>query len=182
LIKAGKPVGIIALILGLYWIGYQVFREQFLSLFISFTLAFAGMLAIYFSYSKSDNSWKKILLAGLGLRLLLMLAVPNMSEDYVRFLWDGELVRLDEDPYKLKPSEWVEEKGAVSALQTQLFEEMNSPDYFSVYPPLNQLIFWISAKAMNGFVWNGYYTLRSILILFDVLTFFSLLNPPLFSD
>lgn len=176
LIKAGKPVGILALILGVYWIGYQVFREQFLSLFISFTMAFAGMLAIYFSLSKSDNSWNKIFLAGLGLRLLLMLAVPNLSEDFVRFLWDGELVRLGEDPYKLKPSEWIEENEDVSAIQAQLFEEMNSPDYFSVYPPLNQLIFWVSAKAMNGFVWNGYFTLRFILILFEVMTFFSLLK------
>lgn len=174
--KAGLLAGTVALIIAIYWLGYQVLREDFFSLFLGFVVAFSGMLAIYFSYSKADTSWKKIFWLGLGLRLCLLFSVPNLSEDYLRFLWDGELVRLGEDPYRLKPSEWMEETGNASALQAQLFEAMNSPDYYSVYPPLNQLVFWIAAEAMSGFVWNGYYTLRLLLLFFETFTFFALLK------
>jgi Gpi18-like mannosyltransferase len=48
---------------------------------------------------------------------------------------------------------------------------MNSPAYFSVYPPLHQVIFWISAMPGENLLYN-LVTIRFIIIAFDVLNIF----------
>jgi len=159
------------LILTLTWILFllaQVPREEFGLTFLLFTLAFVGMMGLFF-LSGEKISFRKILLAGLLLRLAVFWFAPRWSEDYVRFLWDGELLKLGQNPYELTPREWQEGNiDPENAYLNQLFENLNSPDYYSVYPPLNQAVFWLGAKASMGFVWNGYYAIRLILVLGEI--------------
>lgn len=146
----------------------QVPREEFGLTFLLFTLAFAGMLGLFF-LSGEKISCRKTLLAGLLLRFAVFWFVPNWSDDFVRFLWDGELLKSGQNPYTLTPREWQEANvNPDNAYGNQLFENLNSPDYYSVYPPLNQAIFWLGAKASMGFVWNGYYAIRLILLLGEI--------------
>lgn len=146
----------------------KVSREEFGLTFLLFTFAFAGMLGLFF-LSGEKLSFRKTLLAGLLLRFAVFWFVPNWSDDFVRFLWDGELLKMGQNPYELTPREWQEGNfDPENAYLNQLFENLNSPDYYSVYPPLNQAIFWLGAKASMGFVWNGYYAIRVILLLGEI--------------
>lgn len=146
----------------------QVPREAFGLTFLLFSMAFAGLAGLFF-LAGEKLSFRKILLAGLLLRLAVFPFAPQWSDDFVRFLWDGELLKIGQNPYDQTPREWQE--GNVdpdNAYRNLLFENLNSPDYYSVYPPLNQVIFWLGAKASMGFVWNGYFTLRLILLLGEI--------------
>lgn len=146
----------------------QVPREEFGLTFLLFTLAFSGMVGLFFLVGEKI-SLRKILLTGLLLRFAVFWFVPNWSDDYVRFLWDGELLKSGQNPYTFTPREWQEANvDPYNAYGNQLFENLNSPDYYSVYPPLNQAIFWLGAKASMGFVWNGYYAIRLILVLGEI--------------
>jgi hypothetical protein len=76
---------------------------------------------------------------------------------------------MGQNPYEFSPREWKEgDFYPDHAYHNQLFENLNSPDYYSVYPPLNQAIFCLGAKASMGFVWNGYFTIRLILVLGEI--------------
>lgn len=146
----------------------QVPREAFGLTFLLFSMAFAGLAGLFF-LAGEKLSFRKILLAGLLLRLAVFPFAPQWSDDFVRFLWDGELLKIGQNPYDQTPREWQE--GNIdpdNAYRNLLFENLNSPDYYSVYPPLNQVIFWLGAKASMGFVWNGYFTLRLILLLGEI--------------
>jgi hypothetical protein len=154
----------------------QVPRENFLVTFLLFSGAFACLLGIYLGWDKEEVlPFRQLLLLGLLLRVSVFFFVPQWSEDAARFLWDGELLRLGHNPYLQTPAEWQgKESGPVGDFGRQLFEAMNSPDYYSVYPPLNQVFFWFGAQLAQGNVLQGYLALRVLLLLGEVGVFYLL--------
>ncbi len=73
----------------------------------------------------------------------LVFAFPNLSDDIYRFYWDGIIVNHGMSPYKYLPSQLMNE-GVIG--NKPLFELLNSQEYYSVYPPVNQLLYWLSYK------------------------------------
>jgi len=126
--------------------------------------------------SEKELSFRQILVFGLLMRVSLFFFAPQWSEDAARFLWDGELLRLGQNPYLLTPADWqVQGEGPAGAYGKQLFESMNSPDYYSVYPPLNQAFFWLGAQLAQGNVLQGYLGLRLLLLLGELGVFYLLI-------
>lgn len=84
-------------------------------------------------------------------RLLLLLAPPQLSDDYYRFIWDGRLLANGFNPYLYLPSAIV---NSIPGINEALFQQLNSPDYYTVYPPLNQAMFglaaWLSPDNLAG--------------------------------
>lgn len=128
---------------------------------IAYTLQrtqFAGLLGLYFlavwGYSLRIKSLpatgshpdRFLLLAAVLFRVILLLAPPNLSDDYARFIWDGRLLVHGFNPYLYLPRSLVGSNIAEAAnLTPDLFARLNSPDYFTVYPPLNQAFFGLAA-------------------------------------
>ncbi len=83
---------------------------------------------------------------GLGvlLRFVLLFSVPNFSDDYARFLWDGHLINAGIHPFAHTPEYWMQQPGQVPGLSPELFAKLNSPRYYTVYPPVCQLFFAFS--------------------------------------
>jgi hypothetical protein len=160
------------LFIGIIVLGYFIPRADFLHLFLLFTFAFVCMLFLG-KFFPDKASWKWIFFAGLILRLSLLNATPNLSEDYVRFLWDGEMLRQGTNPYLKTPAEFeAQAPDSDNGYLSQLYADLNSPDYYSVYPPLNQALFYLSSVASHGEVKNGFVGLRVILILGEIAVFF----------
>lgn len=146
----------------------QVPRENFPLTLALFTVAFGGMLGCYF-LSDSKFSFWWLLGVGVFFRVSIFFLAPQWSEDGVRFLWDGELLRQGQIPYQMTPAQVQEQQGEEeSGYRTQLFEELNSPHYYSVYPPLNQLLFWGAAQFAQGQLEKGYLALRFLLLFGEV--------------
>ncbi|MDI1322374.1 MAG: glycosyltransferase 87 family protein [Algoriphagus sp.] len=154
-----------------YFLGNLIPRTDFQSTVGLYVILF-GLMFLVFSLAGENTPWFFIFIAGILLRFSLFLAIPQWSEDYTRFLWDGELMRIQENPYSEKPTEFLENHPQeASGILKQLFPLLNSPEYYSVYPPLNQGIFWLSAKAANGTIANGIISLRMLLILGEIAVF-----------
>ena len=172
-LKRGFKVASVVLLAGALLLLAQVPRENFGLTVLLFSLAFGGMLGSYL-LSGEEVNFKRLLLLGIVLRGCLFFFEPNWSEDGARFLWDGELLRQGENPYGLTPTQVLEQQGQGSGLGTQLFQDLNSPNYYSVYPPLNQAIFWLGALAAQGTVAQGYLAMRCMLLLGEIGVFYLL--------
>lgn len=171
--KRGIKVASVVLLAGALLLLAQVPRENFGLTLLLFSLAFGGMLGSYLLAGEQVD-FKRLLLLGIILRGCLFFFEPNWSEDGARFLWDGELLRQGQNPYGLTPTQVQEQQGEESVLGAQLFQDLNSPNYYSVYPPLNQAFFWLGALAAQGSVAQGYLALRCLLLLGEISVFYLL--------
>jgi alpha-1,6-mannosyltransferase len=107
--------------------------------------------------------WKEILFCGIAFRLIFLFSEPTLSDDIHRFLWDGYLLSEQYNPYLHKPSEMV----IHSEDSKELLGKMNSPEYHSLYPPINEGI-WSIAWMTGGSNYSRTIILRFIILLFEV--------------
>ncbi len=136
-----NPSRIILLVFfsALYFLNYVPRQSDFVLILIPYVLAFSGYLWICF---KSNLSLSHLFLIALASRMLLIPSVPNLSDDIYRFIWDGSLIWDGISPYRYVPSQIIHE-GFNS--YTGLYDKLNSPNYYSVYPPISQFYFWIAS-------------------------------------
>ncbi|MBO6494479.1 MAG: hypothetical protein JJ909_15825 [Roseivirga sp.] len=146
------------------YIGYFVPRESTVQLISAFTLFFGAIVVIC---KKLDNGEEELAYYwGMLLRVLLIASVPKLSDDIFRFVWDGRLLTSLEDPYKHLPAYFLDQN--IEGVDQALFAKLNSKEYFSVYPPLNQVIFFIGALfSPNSIIWSTV-VIRIILLLFEL--------------
>ncbi|MFM1878554.1 MAG: hypothetical protein RLZZ241_1420 [Bacteroidota bacterium] len=109
-------------------------------------------------------------IVGILFRLVFLLATPNLSPDYFRFLWDGNLVLLGHNPYISTPLEWsAQTQGLFPAAQELLsgMSELNAQHY-SNYPPINQYFFALAVLVGGKTVIGGVIGIRLLLLLADL--------------
>lgn len=165
---------LIAFFLGLGLIVYVLPREDFFSNLFAFFFAFGAYLWMVQNAKKGHLSLKTGILIGIVARFLLLYSVPSLSDDFYRFFFDGHLLLRGHNPYQLSPKDWVLIHGnEETAYLNMLLDGMNSPTYYSVYPPLHQLFFGIAALSGESLFWNTL-LLRLILIGFEGMNFYLL--------
>lgn len=166
----------ILMLAGVYFLGNIIPRTDFQTVLGLFVLLF-GLMFLIFALAEEKTPWFFIFISGLLIRFSLFLAIPQWSEDYARFLWDGEVLRMEENPYTETPRQFLENHQLEStAILDQLFPLLNSPDYFSVYPPLNQGVFWLAATASGAQIAKGIISLRLLLLLGEIAVFMVLIR------
>ena len=161
-----KRAGVLLLMLLLYfYIGNFLDRRNFPFLIVEISALFVGYIFL-FQQNKAWH-WKQILLIGLLFRLAFLVTIPNLSDDYFRFIWDGHLAVNGVNPYDYLPTEVAIEfpnKG-------ELLAGMNSPNYYSVYPPFTQAIYafgvWLSPNSILGNI----IVLRLLIIASECISF-----------
>ena len=83
----------------------------------------------------------------IGLRLVFLLAIPNLSQDFYRFIWDGRLILSGLNPYLTTPNDLLFSQPDLFPQMKTLFDGMGplSAGHYSNYPPIHQLPFIIAA-------------------------------------
>ena len=114
-------------------------REDFGLLMGCVTALFVLYLFLVKQLRTFQLSW--IVLIAILLRIPLFLSPPTLSDDVYRFLWDGRCVEQGYNPYLDIPADLAQASGTPIDPTGELIEKMNSPLYYSVYTPINQLIF-----------------------------------------
>ncbi|MCM4155542.1 mannosyltransferase [Gramella sp. AN32] len=143
--------------------------------FIKLAGLYLGLFFLSFKLiqMQKHNFW---FLAGAALlfRLVFMFALPNLSQDYFRFIWDGRLIASGMNPYQFIPDNIIGSSNLVIAQASELIKGMGSLNAgnYSNYAPLNQLIFavagFLSAKSILG----SAIIFRIVIILADFGTLF----------
>ncbi len=125
-------------------------------------MAWLTFFFCYFWIVRMDSHFRLLLGLGILARLLLFFSMPGLSDDVYRFLWDGQLLNLGINPFQFRPEELI------GVMDPELYKLLNSPSYYSVYPPFNQALFWIATKIGGHNLLFGTNILRSFLLLAEV--------------
>lgn len=164
--KIGLPlqIGAAGISLAAYvWLGYFASREDPPLLIGIFTLLFA----LYFLVVRAKLFDGKIA-QGLGIALVfraaLIISTPNISDDFYRYIWDGVLFTNGVNPYSVLPSALINSTPAIPGITASLFHHLNSPEYYSVYPPICQYIFALSAKIGSGSLLPSVIAIRCVVL------------------
>jgi alpha-1,6-mannosyltransferase len=82
-----------------------------------------------------------ILLGALLLRLPLLPLPPTLSDDVLRYLWDGKVAAAGLNPYALPPA-----AGQLAPLRDETWRRLPHTQVPTVYPPLSIAAFSISSR------------------------------------
>lgn len=149
---------------GFVWLGYFTERTNFVQVFSLFLILFVLYALILWKKPFSQNLRIIIGLAVL-FRLSLLFMTPNLSDDYFRFIWDGLFVANGSNPYLTVPSAYMHGTLTVPGAGLSIYERLNSPEYYTVYPPLCQYIFGLAAKIFGADVFWNIVTIRIFVLL-----------------
>lgn len=151
------------------WLGYFIERSQFTFLITGMAVLFA----IYFFWLRKGRGWSKyeIWFFAILFRVVLLFSTPNLSDDYYRFVWDGNLLATGYNPIEYVPSQQpIAGTAERNYLQHQVLPYLNSPGYYSVYPPVNQLCFGMAAIITGNNLNANVFVLKVLLLLFEIVT------------
>ena len=150
------------LLIPIVGIAYWIDREESYWLLGLFGISFAGYFALVL---KRSCTVKELLVIGILVRLACMGAEPELSDDYYRFAFDGKMILNGENPYTVLPDSLE----TSSTYETMLVEKMNSPGYYSIYPPIDQIFFSLPTLIAGNNLTLYIVILRVLIILFEIL-------------
>ena len=146
---------------------YDLKREDFPKLLgLFFALSFLFFKLIQFE----KWNFKFLLVTGILFRLVFFMVEPNLSQDFYRFIWDGELINQGINPYTFTPNELIENTNIQISNYKVLHGEMGklSARNYSNYPPINQLVFALSTFLGMGSILGSVIWMRLFIVLADL--------------
>ncbi|MGC6479393.1 MAG: mannosyltransferase [Flavobacteriaceae bacterium] len=163
-IRKSIPLGLFVVLtaMGYLWFIVDIQRHQHSVLLLNW-----GLLSCCYLWHPR-MSLRQVALIGLLFRVLFLFYTPALSQDFYRFLWDGQLQLLGHSPYALTPDDWM-----AAGLEFTDIELLHagmgtlSAGHFSNYPPLSQMLFFAVVRLADG--WQGQLILlRGLLIVADL--------------
>ena len=142
---------------------YGLARFEYLKLLSLYSVLFG----CYYLILKQLNIKEQHLnYLAIGLRLVFLFAIPNLSQDFYRFIWDGRLILTGLNPYLTTPNDLMGSQPDLFPQMKMLFEGMGalSAGHYSNYPPIHQLPFIIAAMLFKHSILGSVVVLRLILI------------------
>ncbi|MEM0939742.1 MAG: hypothetical protein AAGI25_08115 [Bacteroidota bacterium] len=131
-------------------------------------MAFVSSFICYLFLLQEQKSDRLLFVFGLLARLVLFFSLPSLSDDVYRFIWDGLLLKNGIHPFSALPESYLAQE--IPGLDKELFKKLNSPNYFTIYPPFNQAIFWLSVNLSTSWL-ASVNIMRSILSAADIGSF-----------
>ena len=151
-----------------YWsFAYDLERTDFFKLFS----LYVALFFLNWKLFQMEKFNEKILLsAALLFRIIFLFAIPNLSQDFYRFIWDGRLLLEGINPYLHTPAEYLSTGSFPIMGAKELIAGMGelSAGNHSNYPPLNQLFFAFAALVGGKSILAAVITIRLCIIAADI--------------
>ena len=166
----GTALLAIFMAIAFYFLGYVIDRHETILLIGTYTILFLLYLSLIYNVT-----WnlKTILLVGIALRLIFIIALPNLSDDYFRFIWDGMIWASGINPFAYLPSHFFD--GTISlpsGINTEVYDQLNSPHHYTVYPTIPQAINLISVSIFPNSIFGSVVVMRIIFLIADIGAFY----------
>jgi len=128
-------------------------------------LCIIGSFGSYWYLTRTDLDIRIVVAAALIVRVGVVPNFPNLSDDIFRFIWDGRLIQAGYHPFVSLPSQIIDQ---YTGINQALYDRLNSPSYYSIYPSVPQLIFWLSTlKASSSYISEAI-VMKSIHLIFEL--------------
>ncbi|OUS03562.1 mannosyltransferase [Flavobacteriales bacterium 33_180_T64] len=151
---------------------YDLVRTDYIKLILLYCLLWFFFILIL-KYAK-DNIKFLTAIAFLS-RAVFILAIPNLSQDFYRFIWDGRMLLEGFNPYLYTPESVIQSNVVFPINQAkELYAGMGTLNgsHFTNYPPINQLCFVIASLCSSHSILGSVIVLRLLIIAADFGTFF----------
>jgi len=146
---------------------YDLEREDFIKLLSLYTACF--FISWKMIQLEKVNFWF-LATAALMLRLVFIAALPNLSQDFYRFIWDGRMLLEGFNPYIYLPGEIINNGAHPIAGAAELYNGMGalSAGNYTSYTPLNQFIFGLAGFLAVKSILGSVIVMRFIIIAADI--------------
>lgn len=146
---------------------YDLARFEHFKLFTLYSILFG---CYYLILKQLNIKEQHLTYLAIGLRLIFIFAIPNLSQDFYRFIWDGRLILSGFNPYLTTPNDLMVSQPGLFPQMKLLFDGMGplSAGHYSNYPPMHQLPFIIAALFSKHSVLGAVVILRFLLIGADL--------------
>ena len=150
---------------------YDLARTDYIKLIALYTALF---FLFYKLMQMGKGNFKFLTISAFLFRAIFILAIPNLSQDFYRFLWDGRMILQGFNPYLYTPESFINIGKLPVAQAQELYIGMQSLNagHFTNYPPINQLCFSVAALFAGKSVVGSVMVLRLLIIAADFGTLF----------
>lgn len=150
-----------------YWFfAYELQRTDYV-LLISL---YSGLFAVFMLLMKfTGSNFKYLSIIAFLFRAIFILAIPNLSQDFYRFIWDGRMILEGINPYLFTPESFINLNTIPISQGQILYEGMGelNGSHYTNYPPINQLCFLIAAVFSGKSILGSAVVFRVIIIAAD---------------
>ena len=146
---------------------YFLDRTNFTQLIFQYLILF---IPFWYLITKEKNNFTLLVAISILFRLVFLFAIPNLSQDFYRFIWDGRLILEGLNPYISLPETFIKQGNFPIIEAIDLYDGMGTLNgsHFTNYPPINQLSFLLAAIfAKTSILWS-IVVLRLQIILADI--------------
>lgn len=152
----------LAMLLCTVGLGYGVAQSHFWGIALGFSAGFG----LYFWLLLRGGAVNVYAWLGVAvvLRVALLGAFPQLSDDVYRFVWDGRLWAAGINPFDHLPVWYLQPGHAVPGLDAALFSLLNSPEYHTIYPPVAQGMFSLACRISPHSVWGAAVVIKLFLL------------------
>jgi len=151
----------------LYWVfAYNLLRTDYIKLVALYT----GLFVLFYSIiQRLKHNTKTLTYLAFGCRAIFILAIPNLSQDFYRFIWDGRMILEGINPYLHTVESFISQGQFPVAQAIELRAGMGdlNASHFTNYPPINQLCFAIAALFSGKSILGSVVVMRILIIAAD---------------
>ncbi len=168
LFKLNKIPIVLALTSVLFYFAfaYDLVRTDYIKLISLYSALF---FLFYKLIQLNKNNFKFLAYIAFIFRAIFIFAIPNLSQDFYRFIWDGRMILEGFNPYLFTPESFLIQSEVPVVEAEALYAGMGSLNgsHFTNYPPLNQLCFVIAGVFAGKSILGSAIALRLIIITAD---------------
>lgn len=143
--------------------------------FIKLLSLYAALFFLFYKLVQTNTgNFNFLFYTGIALRAVFIFSIPNLSQDFYRFLWDGRLLIQGINPYLFTPDSFASpEAWSLSGVEGQAEElisgmgALNASNY-SNYPPVLQFCYGLAALLAGNSILGSVIVLKLILIAADI--------------
>ncbi len=145
---------------------YDLVRTDYTKLIILYSALFVLFYKLV-QHFKSNTQFLTYL--AFGFRAVFILAIPNLSQDFYRFIWDGRMILEGINPYLFTVESFISQGDFPVAEAQALRAGMGAlnASHFTNYPPINQLCFTIAALFAGKSILGSVFVMRLLIIAAD---------------
>lgn len=115
-------------------------------------------------WHRDELTTRQVVGLAIAFRLAFLPLLPVLSDDAYRYVWDGLIQANGINPYLHRP-----EASELAGFQDEpIYEALNSASYYSVYPPLSQLIFWVGGLFYDWGWTASYFVIKGLFAACEV--------------
>ncbi len=165
--KYQSILAIVVSIVLYFLFAYGLDRSNFTQL----TSLYIGLFIPFLYFIKKEKFNFPLLVAiAILFRLVFLFAIPNLSQDFYRFIWDGRMILEGLNPYISLPQTFIEQRDFPINQAIDLYAGMGdlNGSHYTNYPPVNQLNFLLAAIFSNSSILGAAIVLRLQIILADI--------------